>query len=93
MKTKRNNYHTASALQIALALAIISVLGAFFASTFKAAPLSRSPAAARRPAASASALVPVLPEGCVDSYSLTIAGRKFVAAVDDIGNHCDDCGT
>ena len=93
MKTKRNNSLATSALQTALALAVISILGVFFASTFRAAPLGRSRAAAHRVALSESARLPVTPEGCVPSYTLTVAGRKFVSAVDDIGNHCDDCGT
>jgi len=93
MKTKQNNSLATSAVQIALALAVISILGVFFASTFRAAPVGSSRAAARRVALSESAPRPVTPEGCLPSYTFTVAGRKFVSAVDDIGNHCDDCGT
>ena len=93
MQIKENNSLATSALHIASAVAVISILGVFFASTFRAGPLDRSRAAARRMALSESALLATTPEGCVPSYTLTLAGRKFVSAVDDIGNHCDDCGT
>ena len=93
MKTKQNNTLATSALQIALALAIISILGMFFASTFRAAPLGRSHAAVRSVSLTASNPPPLPPDGCAASYTLSIAGRNFVSAVDDIGNHCDDCGT
>jgi len=93
MQIKQNNSLATSALHIAWAVAVISILGVFFASTFRAGPLDRSRAAARRMALSESALLATTPEGCVPSYTLTLAGRKFVSAVDDIGNHCDDCGT
>ena len=93
MQIKQNNSLATSALHIASAVAVISILGVFFASTFRAGPLDRSRTAARRMALSESALLATTPEGCVPSYTLTLAGRKFVSAVDDIGNHCDDCGT
>jgi len=91
MKNKSNIRLASSALQIALALAAVSMLGVF-ASTFRAAPLGRSPAA-RRVALSESAPLPVALEACASSYTLALAGRNLVTAADDIGNHCDDCGT
>ena len=93
MKTKQNNSLATYVLQIALALAIILAIGGSFASTFQAAPLARSRVAPAHPPSSESPPLPITPEACASSYTLAIAGRKFVSAVEDIGNHCDDCGT
>jgi hypothetical protein len=93
MKKKQNKSLAASGFHIALALALAPGFAILCASTFRAAPLSKSQVGTVQVASPNFAPVRMTPDGCIPSYTLTVAGRNFVSALDDIGNHCDDCGT
>jgi hypothetical protein len=93
MKKKQRRSLAASAFQLALALALLLIVAIVFASTFRAAPYGRSQVTTGQTAAPKFDPVRMAPEGCIPSYTFTVAGRSFVPGVDDIGNHCDDCGT
>jgi hypothetical protein len=88
MKRKRNDSVGASALQIALGIALILPAAILFASAFRTAAIGGSETGTAQTAA-----VQLEPDGCVPSYTFAVAGRNFVPAVDDIGNHCDNCST
>src|SRR5438132_874231 len=70
MKKKPNKSLAASAFQIALALASVSLLAVLFASTFRAAPVGRSPrVGAVEPASPKFAPVRMAPEGLLGPVS------------------------
>jgi hypothetical protein len=93
MKKKQNKSLVASAFQLALALALLSIAVIFFASTFRAAPLGKSLVTTAQTASPESVPVHIGPEGCIPSYTFALGGSTFVTANTDIGNHCDNCST
>jgi len=92
-KHKHTGSVAASALQLAFALALISIGTIFLASTFTAAELSRSRVRTVQATSPQHAPLPVAPEGCIPSYTLTLGGSTFVPGDTDVGNHCADCSS
>ena len=93
MKKKQNKSVAASAFHITLALALASGFAILCASTFRAAPMSRSQVGTVQAASPNFAPAPMSPADCIPSYTLALGGAPFVPGDTDIGNHCDNCGT
>jgi len=90
MKKKHNESLAASAIQIALIIALLSGTVVLFAATFRGAPLGKL----RSHRATASfANIPLVPDGCVPSYTLALTSAPFVPGDTDVGNHCDNCSS
>ena len=93
MKTTQTKSVAASALQIALIIALVSGSAVIFAATFRGATLRRSKAVDRHVAPARFASLPVPPNGGIPSYTLALSSAPSVPGDTDVGNHCDNCSS
>ena len=92
MKTTQTKSVAASALQIALIIALVSGSAVIFAATFRGATLRRSKAVDRHVAPARFASLPVAPNGGNPTSTLALSSAPSVPGDTDVGNHRDNPG-